>query len=97
LVTITTVGYGDIAPSTGEGRAIAALLMVIGIMTVGMLSGSITTYFVTRRGSKNPLVEHLTEGLARWDELDLGQRRELAAMLNALAKAQEHEEPAEGD
>jgi len=31
LVTITTVGYGDLVPSTEAGRAIASLLMLVGI------------------------------------------------------------------
>ncbi len=31
LVTITTVGYGDIVPVTAPGRAIASLLMLVGI------------------------------------------------------------------
>ncbi len=31
LVTITTVGYGDVVPETGAGRMVASLLMLVGI------------------------------------------------------------------
>lgn len=45
IVTCTTVGYGDISPSTVSGRIIAVVLMIFGIGLIGMLTGTITTYF----------------------------------------------------
>jgi voltage-gated potassium channel len=48
LATITTVGYGDIAPHTVLGRLIAALLMFTGIGLVSTLAASFAAYFVQR-------------------------------------------------
>lgn len=45
IVTTTTVGYGDISPVTPAGRIIAVVLMLLGIGLIGMLTGTITTYF----------------------------------------------------
>ena len=45
FVTALTVGYGDISPQTGLGRLIASILMLVGIGTIGMLTGTIATYF----------------------------------------------------
>lgn len=45
FVTASTVGYGDISPQTGLGRLIASVLMLIGIGTIGMITGTIATYF----------------------------------------------------
>jgi voltage-gated potassium channel len=37
IVTVTTVGYGDIYPVTIEGRIIASALMFVGIAILGIL------------------------------------------------------------
>lgn len=46
IVTSTTVGYGDFAPVTVEGRAIATVLMVVGIGLLGVITASIAALFV---------------------------------------------------
>lgn len=46
FVTATTVGYGDLSPSTNAGRIIASLLMIVGIGLIGSLTSSITSYFL---------------------------------------------------
>lgn len=46
VVTITTVGYGDISPETTGGRIIAIVVMLLGIGVIGMLTGIIASAFV---------------------------------------------------
>lgn len=46
FVTITTVGYGDIAPSTIGGRIIGVVVMVFGIGLLGMFTATIASAFV---------------------------------------------------
>ena len=48
LVTTTTVGYGDISPESTGGRLLAGFLMIVGIGFLGMVTGSIATFFVDR-------------------------------------------------
>ncbi|WDE96742.1 ion transporter [Lentisphaera profundi] len=43
IVTITTVGYGDMAPITGLGRFIAAIVMLLGYAIIAVPSGIITS------------------------------------------------------
>ena len=46
LVTVTTVGYGDIVPTSIFGKWLAVLLMFVGIGTIGMLTSALTNFFV---------------------------------------------------
>ncbi len=42
IVTITTVGYGDISPQTIPGRALAAMLMIIGYSIIAVPTGIVS-------------------------------------------------------
>lgn len=54
VVTATTVGYGDMSPQTALGRVIAIILMFVGIGFIGMLTGTIATYFLKVNKELNP-------------------------------------------
>lgn len=45
LVTITTVGYGDISPQSGPGRLVAGAIMIFGIGTIGVVLGKLGEAF----------------------------------------------------
>jgi len=75
IVTATTVGYGDIAPTSPMGRLVAVALMLFGIGLTATLAASVTAHFVkTDQGDA-----HLTEVLARLERLEIlliGQKAE---------------------
>jgi voltage-gated potassium channel len=48
LQTVTTVGYGDVVPSHGVGRAFGALFMLESIAFVAIVTAVITSSFVER-------------------------------------------------
>jgi voltage-gated potassium channel len=45
IVTLTTVGYGDIVPQTPTGRWAAVAIMLTGIAVLGVLAGSLASFF----------------------------------------------------
>ncbi len=53
VVTLTTVGYGDISPTTAGGRIVAVVLMFFGIGLLGMLSGKLATIMISKRIREN--------------------------------------------
>jgi len=65
IVTITTVGYGDIAPATLIGKAIASIAMLTGYSIIAVPTGIITIEMgkVSSKGKKRycSSCDHLTE------------------------------------
>lgn len=49
IVTITTVGYGDVVPVTAVGRAISALAMLVGYAIIAVPTGIFTTNMMRQR------------------------------------------------
>ena len=51
LVTVTTVGYGDIAPKSVGGQVVAVFVMLFGIAFLSVLTATIATRFVNAEKS----------------------------------------------
>lgn len=90
VVTVTTVGYGDITPLTPLGRALAVVLMAVGIGVIGMLASQLAATLVERneeseeRASAGP--EPVETRLARLAELHAAGR----LTDEEFARAKEH-------
>jgi len=54
VVTLTTVGYGDIAPQSPMGQALAAVVMVMGYGIIAVPTGIVTTEMARQRGLPTP-------------------------------------------
>jgi voltage-gated potassium channel len=84
IVTVTTVGYGDIVPHTEAGRGVAVIVMITGIGTAALLVGAASQRFV--EGSTN---ESDTDGgsvsLAELHREIVELRSDLAALTHAVA------------
>jgi voltage-gated potassium channel len=78
LQTVTTVGYGDVVPSTFAGRTIGGLVMVIGIAFISFVTAGVTSTLVQRsaregseadRAHQEEIAERIVDQLT-----DLGKR-----------------------
>ncbi len=67
LVTITTVGYGDITPLTTVGRVIASSLMFLGLGLIATITAIVSAKFIQN------FVDHHTNDdvLEKLDEMQL--------------------------
>jgi voltage-gated potassium channel len=49
IVTMSTVGFGDIAPSTPLGQVLAAMLMIVGYSVIAVPTGIVSAEVATAR------------------------------------------------
>ena len=76
LQTVTTVGYGDVVPQEGVGRAVASVLLLGGLAFLSVITATITSSFVARRqqqarkAGEDPVVERLDAIAAHLDRLE---------------------------
>jgi voltage-gated potassium channel len=47
IVTLGTVGYGDIVPHTAWGRVVGSLVIVFGVTFIAFLTATVTSAFVS--------------------------------------------------
>jgi len=61
LVTITTVGYGDITPTSVPGRIAACILLIAGVALFGALSGKFASFLFDRQQKKDKGLLRMTK------------------------------------
>jgi len=71
IVTMTTVGYGDISPETGGGKAVAIVLMLAGITVFGVITANLAAWFTRSKeeAAKDDLVRQVQELTAAVERL----------------------------
>ncbi len=88
VVTVTTVGYGDVYPVTFEGRVIATAIMIIGIAILGILISTLGAQFIEskiknqRRKDENNIKLLIKDKIDRLEGL---QSEEIVTLLNLIS------------
>jgi voltage-gated potassium channel len=54
LQTVTTVGYGDVVPSSGTGRVIGAFVMISGIAFLTVITAAVTATLIEAARRRQP-------------------------------------------
>ena len=74
IVTVTTVGYGDVVPTSTAGRLVGSVLMIAGVSAIPITTSLVVSVFVARAQAKQQ---------AR----DADEREELTARLGRIEEA----------
>lgn len=75
LVTVTTVGYGDVVPESVGGRAVAVVVMLVGIGFFAMLTAAVAATFVKQDEKPEELRAELREIAARLERIERAVER----------------------
>ena len=67
IVTLGTVGYGDVVPHTAWGRVLGAGVIVIGVTFISFLTATVTSYFVSAEQEAGKRAEH-EDRLREWSQ-----------------------------
>lgn len=81
VVTMTTVGYGDIAPKTGLGMALASVIMVLGYAILAVPTGIVTVEMVHASSAKRS-TQACPECMGEGHDLDAVHCKHCGARLN---------------
>ncbi len=73
ITTVTTVGYGDVVPTSDAGRLVASVLMLAGVSAIPITTSLVVSVFVAR-------------AQAQQRELDADEREELMARLERIER-----------
>jgi voltage-gated potassium channel len=74
IVTVTTVGYGDVVPTSTAGRIVGGLLMLAGVSAIPIATSLVVSVFISRLQSQ----QH---------ERDADERRDLIERLDRIERA----------
>lgn len=78
IVTLATVGYGDIVPHTTWGRIVGSVVIVLGVTFISILTATVTSYFVAANQ------EDFAADVAEAAEQDKADDVETHRLLNEL-------------
>ena len=74
--TVTTVGYGDVVPTSRAGQLVAVLVMLLGISFLTVVTAAITSTFVARsRREHSATAERLSGIESRLERIEAALTR----------------------
>lgn len=85
VVTLTTVGYGDITPVTFFGKFVAMIIMLLGVCTMALPAGILAAKFTEELQSRREFMKMKVRNALRdgiLDEAELAELAELQTQLN---------------
>jgi voltage-gated potassium channel len=83
IVTLTTVGYGDVVPVTLVGRVVGVSLMVVGVISLSLVTATVASVFIERKFRQEKGLEAVK---STQHILILGWPEDAEALLDQLLK-----------
>ena len=84
IVTLTTVGYGDVYPVTSMGKFFGSIIIILGIGTVALPSGILASAFTEHTKRNQKKYEDQLKLMLSDNIIDAGERKELEELSQRL-------------
>ncbi len=84
VVTLTTVGYGDIVPVTFLGKLVAMVIMLLGVCTMALPAGILAAKFTEELQSRREYMNMKVNDAFRDGILDAGEQADLSDLQARL-------------
>jgi voltage-gated potassium channel len=89
VITLTTVGYGDVSPITPVGKMIAIMTAFMGVSTVAIFTGIVATSFVNQLARKKVIYEQQMREAMSDGILDVGEDQLLRGLQSEFGLSDE--------
>jgi len=90
IITLTTVGYGDVAPITPLGQIVGAITAIMGVCTVALLTGIVANSFSAQLQKKRNMFEIAVERALADGRITDNEKDELNSLADEFNIAREH-------
>ena len=90
IVTITTVGYGDVTPISLWGKVVGAFTALSGVFTVALLTGIVASAFASRVRTHELEFATEVEELLKDGQVDSLEKRTIEHLRRELGITEEH-------
>jgi voltage-gated potassium channel len=84
VVTLTTVGYGDITPVTFIGKLVAMVIMLLGVCTMALPAGILAAKFTEELQSRRELMRNRVHAALRDGTIDAAEQADIDALQAEL-------------
>ncbi len=90
IVTLATVGYGDIVPKTTAGRLDGVMIMITGVAILGLLAGSLASFLHLETGASTAQPNAPTDAGDASGEL-AALRAQVSRLVDEVARLTTHQ------
>tara|TARA_S200000501_G_scaffold127642_1_gene120605 strand:+ start:279 stop:1211 length:933 start_codon:yes stop_codon:yes gene_type:complete len=92
LITLTTVGYGDVSPLTPLGKIIGAVTAIMGVCVVALLTGIVANAFANQVARRKAILEAEVANALLDGEISHQEQEKIDALRKRFDLSEDHVE-----
>ncbi len=90
LITLTTVGYGDVSPISPLGKIIGAFTAIMGVFSVALLTGIVANAFAYQVAQRKAILEAEISSALEDGEIDVEEKAKIEKLRKRYDISEDH-------